>query len=197
MIPGPLCVLQRAELPERRVARGGPWCRRVEVLQQVLPSPRLSLTLRGSRFESSPSSAPPSTSSSSPSLSSLGGVARGGCAAQPPRTESPGGQPRAAAVAIPLRRFLVNTTASASAHAVICISLINIGVGDSIPILQSDFVSVIYVAYDMMVAAFQCADPTTLTVLHRRGLVLCRRRAARSPRRPIALCRDARAGLAG
>ncbi len=98
MIPGPLCALQRAELPERRVARGGPWCRRVEVLQQVLPSPRLSKTLRGSRFESSPSSAFPSTFSSSPSLSSLGSAARGCGAVQPPLSESPGGQPQALAV---------------------------------------------------------------------------------------------------
>ncbi len=54
MIPGPLCALQRAELPEHRVARGGPWCRRVEVLQQVLPSPRLTKSLRGSQFGCSP-----------------------------------------------------------------------------------------------------------------------------------------------
>ncbi len=50
MIPGPLCALQRAELPESRVARGGPWCRRVQVLQQVLPTLRLATSVRGAQL---------------------------------------------------------------------------------------------------------------------------------------------------
>ncbi len=55
MIPGLLCALQRAELPEHRVARGRPWCRRVEVLQQVLPNSWLTSSGRGSQHEFSPS----------------------------------------------------------------------------------------------------------------------------------------------
>ncbi len=193
MIPGRLCALQRAELPERRVARGRSWCRRVEVLQQVLPSPRL----RGSRFESSPSSAFPSTFSSPPSLSSLGDVARGGGTAQPPRTESPGGQPRAAAVAVGQARARVDTAMSTLAHAAMHIIMIGNGVGDLVPVLLSNFVSVIYVASDMLVAVMQCADTLTLTVPSRCALVMGRFRFAHSPKWPIALCRDAHAGSAG
>ncbi len=87
MIPRRLCTRRRAESPERRVARGRRWCRRVEVLPH-LPSPRLPKALRGSRHESSPSLTSPSTTSTSPSFSSLGGVARGGGLARLPHVES-------------------------------------------------------------------------------------------------------------
>ncbi len=122
MIPGRLCALQRAELPERRVARGLAWCRRVVVLQQVHPSPRP----RGSRLESSPSSAFPSTFSSPPSFSSFGGVTRGGGTGLLPRLESPGGQRPADAHVLRLRLALPVAACRAVAGAVTTNDLIDI-----------------------------------------------------------------------
>ncbi len=99
MIPDPLGVLQRAELPERRVARGGLWCRRVEVLQQVLPTLRLTKSLRRARRESSRSCSP-STPSPSSSPSSFGGFPRGTSEPLGPLLESHGAL-EAAGLAMP------------------------------------------------------------------------------------------------
>ncbi len=85
MIPDPLCVLQHAELPVRRVARGGFWCRRVQALQQVLSTLRLTKSLRRARREFSPS-----TSSPSSSPSSFGSVPRGTSKPLGPLVESHG-----------------------------------------------------------------------------------------------------------
>ncbi len=94
MIPGLLCALQRAELPECRVARGRSWCRRVEVLQQVLPNSWLTSSVCGSQREFSPTlfSSP---SSSSGSRSSVPGDAQRRPSLAPNlRTESPGAADR-------------------------------------------------------------------------------------------------------
>ncbi len=90
MIPGLLGALQRAELPEWRVARGRPWCRRVEVLQQVLPNSWLTSSVRGSQREFSPMLVS-SPSSPSWSRSTVHGDAQWRPSVAPNlRTESPG-----------------------------------------------------------------------------------------------------------
>ncbi len=67
MIPRRPCTRRRAELPERRVARGRRWCRRVAGPPSC-SSPRPSKMSRGSRHEFPPSlrssSTPPSSSRS-------------------------------------------------------------------------------------------------------------------------------------
>ncbi len=113
MIPRRLCTRRRAGPPERRVARGRRWCRRVEVLPH-LPSPRLPKALRGSRLESSPSLTSPSTTSTSPSFSSLGGVARGGGLARLPHVESLDAWARAVLVMAPRGRAATRTTTCAT-----------------------------------------------------------------------------------
>ncbi len=159
-------------------------------------------TLRGSQFVSSPPTALPYASSSLPSLPSLGGIVRGGGAVRPHRSKSPGGLPRAAAVAV--GAALAMEEAVATTHLRVTVTIVLLCHGDSIfsisiPGLLSVFVLVTFAVFDVTVVFTLRVDLLTVTVPAQRALdvymdCLC---VARPPRWTVAQCHHVLAGSAG